>query len=126
VKLTDPILTYTNADSPKVDKAEGPVGTVVVGGATYRGSTFRISRPGLRLRSYSGDFEGTPGSLSSVRADSRQRDGLELYRIDLGGDAGHFVPARGRRRQRRDLRPRERHGVPSGTTGAVYRLVAGQ
>src|SRR6185436_13632665 len=64
VKLTDPILTYTNADSPKVDKAEGPVGTVVVGGATYRGNDVPDLQAGDYIfGSYSGDFKGTPGSL---------------------------------------------------------------
>ena len=128
VKLTDPILTYTNADSPKVDKAEGPVGTVVVGGATYRGSGVPDLQAGDYIfGSYSGDFEGTFGSLFVGRADSGSPTGWRLHPLDLGKETtGHFVLHVAADDNGEIYVLVSDTGVPSGTTGAVYRLVAGK
>ena len=126
VMLTDPILTYTNADSPKVDKSEGPVGTVVVGGATYRGSSVPDLQAGDYIfGSYSGDWEGTFGSLFVGRADSDSSTGWELYPLDLGKETtGHFVLHVAADDNGEIYVLVSDTGVPSGTTGAVYRLVA--
>ena len=126
VKLTDPILTYTNADSPKLDKSEGPVGTVVVGGATYRGSNVSDLQAGdYVFGSYSGDFEGTYGSLFVGRADSESPTGWELYPLDLGKETtGHFVLHVAADDNGEIYVLVSDTGVPSGTTGAVYRLVS--
>jgi len=127
VKLTDPILTFTNADSPKVDKAMGPVGTVIVGGATYRGSGVPDLEAGDYIfGSYSGDFEGTYGSLFVGRADSGSSTGWKLYPLDLGKETtGHFVLHVAADDNGEIYVLVNDTGAPSGTTGAVYRLVAG-
>ena len=128
VALTDPILTYTNADSPKVDKSEGPVGTVVVGGATYRGSGVADLQAGDYIfGSYSGDFEGTPGSLYVGRADSGSSTGWRLHPLDLGKETtGHFVLHVAADDNGEIYVLVSATGAPSGSTGAVYRLVAAQ
>jgi glucose/arabinose dehydrogenase len=126
VKLTDPILTFTNAASPKVDKAEGPVGTVIVGGATYRGSNVPDLQAGdFIFGSYSGDFEGTFGSLFVGRADSSSSTGWKLYPLDLGtATTGHFVLHVAADDNGEIYVLVNDMGTPSGSTGAVYRLVA--
>jgi hypothetical protein len=126
VPLTDPILTYTNVASPKVDAAEGPVGTVVVGGATYRGDDVPDLQAGdYVFASYSGDFEGTFGSLFVGRTDSGSATGWRLHPLDLGKETtGHFVLHVAADDDGEIYVLVSDTGAPSGTTGAVYRLVA--
>jgi glucose/arabinose dehydrogenase len=126
VKLTDPILTYTNADSPNAKDATGPAGTVVVGGATYRGANVPDLTAGdYVFGSYSGDFKGTFGSLFVGRADTASATGWTLHPIDLGQETtGHNVLHVGADADGTVYVLANDTGVPSGSTGAVYRLVA--
>jgi glucose/arabinose dehydrogenase len=126
VPLTDPILTYTNSASPKAGDATGPVGTVVVGGATYRGDDVPDLEAGdYVFGSYSGDFEGTPGSLFVGRPTSEKKEGWTLFPLDLGKETtGHFVLHVAAGDDGEIYVLVSDTGVPSGTTGAVYRLVS--
>ncbi len=126
VKLTDPILTYTNAASPKAGDATGPVGTVVVGGAVYRGGGVSDLQDGDYIfGSYSGDFEGTYGQLLVGRADTESGTGWALHPLDTGKETvGHFVLHVGAGDDGTVYVLVNDTGTPSGTTGAVYRLVS--
>ena len=74
--------------------------------------------------SYSGDFEGTFGSLYVGRADSGSATGWTLHPLDLGKETtGHFVLHVAAGDDGEIYVLVSDTGVPSGTTGAVYRLV---
>ena len=117
-ELIDPILEYPNAANRR-----GGIGTAVIGGYVYRGSSI----PGLRGKYIFGDLSGKSGSpRGKLFAGTEHSDGrwtMEEMSIDGRGELGEYVLAFGEDADGELYVLTTLTEGPSGTSGRVQRLM---